>query len=478
MFQNIINLFQPAPHITAIQDTALIKKHYAYWRLRIFSSMYVGYALYYFTRKNFTFITPFLSSDLGLTKTEIGALASILSLAYGVSKFASGVLCDRSNPRYFMAFGLILTGLCSLLFSFFSSIFLLAFFWGLNGWFQGWGWPACTKQLTHWFSRTERGTWWGFFSTSHTVGGFLIAYVAVYCANLYGWRFAMFLPGVLCIMAGCWLLNRLRDVPQSLGLPSIEVFKNETETSTATGIRTSLSTQSQASPLSVKQILFDQVLSNRYVWVVAFAYFFVYVVRTAVNDWGPLYLAQVKGYTPMAAAACVSLFEVGGFAGVLFAGWGSDYWFQGRRIPLVIMSSVILALTLLGLWHLEADQPILMSGLMAIIGFFVFCPQMLVGLAAAEFVSKQAASTSNGFAGFFACTGASMAGYPLGRMTELWGWYQGFVLPLMICSMICALVLLPLWFEKTGQKHAKVPSQARAEDDPSGAFSTTPSLRA
>jgi OPA family sugar phosphate sensor protein UhpC-like MFS transporter len=190
---------------------------------------------------------------MNFTKSDIGMLGSILAIAYGVSKFTSGIISDRSNPRYFMAIGLILTGVCNLLFGFVSSLAMFGIFWGLNGWFQGWGWPACTKQLTHWYGRTERGRWYSVCSTSHTIGGFVIAILAANCGQHFGWRWGMYVPGILCIFVGFWLINRLRDVPQSLGLPPIEVFKDESR---------SIQPESSA-PLSVKRILFDHVFALR-----------------------------------------------------------------------------------------------------------------------------------------------------------------------------------------------------------------------
>jgi OPA family sugar phosphate sensor protein UhpC-like MFS transporter len=64
----------------------------------------------FFTRKSFTFAMPALMQDLGFDKSQLG-VGSILSITYGLSKFLSGIFGDRSNPRYFMAMGLILTGL-------------------------------------------------------------------------------------------------------------------------------------------------------------------------------------------------------------------------------------------------------------------------------------------------------------------------------------------------------------------------------
>ncbi len=166
----ILNLFKSAPYLEEIQDGTVVKERYKYWRLRIFLGMYVGYVFFYFSRKSFTFAMPALMQDLGFDKTDLGILGSILSITYGMSKFLSGILADKSNPRYFMAIGLILTGILNIFFGLSSSILFFGIFWGLNGWFQGWGSPPCARLLTHWYSQTERGSWWGFWNTSHGVG--------------------------------------------------------------------------------------------------------------------------------------------------------------------------------------------------------------------------------------------------------------------------------------------------------------------
>lgn len=443
----LLALLKPAPYLAELQDPVEVAKQYRYWRIRLVYSMYIGYIFYYFSRKSFTFITPFLCTSFGFEKTQIGILASILSIAYGISKFTSGILCDQSNPRYFMAIGLILTGILNILFGFSSSFVVFALVWGLNGWFQGWGWPPCAKLLTYWFSLKERGTWWSICTTSHTVGGFLIAYLAAYCGQQYGWRIAMCVPGILCVLVGFFLLNRLRDVPSSLGLPPVEKFKQESVDSVETRPPITESGSAETS-LSVKRILFECVLNNKYVWVLSISYFFVYLIRSAVNDWGPLYLVETKGYTPFVAAGCISWFEVGGFFGVLLAGWGSDYCFQGRRVPMTVLSSIGLVISLIVFWSWMPEHFIAESCVVTLIGFFIFGPQTLIGLAAAELVDKKAVATSNGFAGCIANIGAASAGYPLMKVTELWGW-EGFVVALIFCSVMIMLLLFPMWTAKT-----------------------------
>lgn len=441
-----LEFLKPAPYQPISQSPDEIQDSYRYWRIRICYSIFLGYAVFYFTRKSFTFAALGMSADLGLSKGELGLLGSILYIAYGVSKFVSGVMSDRSNPRYFMAMGLIITGICNILFGLSSSFWLFALFWGLNGWFQAWGWPACCKQLNYWFEQSERGLWYSFCSTSHNLGGALIPLIAIFCASYFGWRYAMFVPAVISIVMGLVLINRLRDVPRSLGLPTVEAFKN------VGGSHEDARATSHPS-LSVREILFNQILNNKYVWIFSLSYFFVYVVRTAINDWTIFYLTEAKQMTEMLAGWGVFWFEVGGFAGMLAAGWGSDYYWRGNRVPAMVICAMGLIFSLLGLMYVPMNYVVLDMLLLALIGAFVFGPQMIVGLAAAEFVDKRAAAASNGFAGTLGYFGAASAGFPIGLMIDEFGWH-GFFISLLLCSTIIFLMLLPLWSVHSRDKRA------------------------
>lgn len=57
-----------------------------------------------------------------MTRTDIGLLATLFYITYGLSKFFSGIVSDRSNARYFMGVGLIATGVVNILFGFSTSL--------------------------------------------------------------------------------------------------------------------------------------------------------------------------------------------------------------------------------------------------------------------------------------------------------------------------------------------------------------------
>lgn len=425
-----------ATHLNDDLNAQTIDAKYKYWRIRIFYSMFFGYAFYYFTRKSYTFVMPIMLEDLGYSKADLGILGTALYLSYGLSKFASGVMSEYSNPRYFMAAGIILTGLLNIWFGFSSSIVMFTIICTLNGWFQGFGWPACTKLLTYWYSRTERGGWWSICSTSHGVGGMLIPLLAGCMATAMGWRWGMFMPGILGIIAGLFLINRLRDVPTTLGLPTIEEYKNDypiEEQGKATV------NDEQLAQLSVKEVLFEHVLNNKWVWLLSISYFFVYVVRIGINDWAHLFLKEAKGYDVIAANASIFWYEFGGIIGMLVAGFGSDTLFKGRRVPVIIGYSIGLMLVLPTFWYSPQGYYLLDYLLIGIIGFLIFGPQMLVGLVVAECVNKKAACTANGFAGLFACVGSAAAAYPIGCIIDHWGWAGYF-----ICMLFCTLAVLAI----------------------------------
>ncbi len=447
----LFGFMQPAPYIPEIKNKEKARQEYKYWRIRILYSMFIGYAFYYFTRKSFTFAMPGLIQDLGFDKGQLGILGTILSITYGMSKFASGVIADRTNPRYLMALGLIFTGICNIGFGLSSSIIFFSIFWGLNGWFQGFGWPASARLLTQWYSHSERGSWWSTWSVSHNVGGFLIPWVAGVALEYFGWRYAMYVPGVLCILVGLFLINRLRDTPQSLGLPPIEKFRNDhMDKIEAEG----------DSNLTTRQLLTLYVFQNPYMWLLAAAYFFVYAVRTGVNDWTALFLVESKGYSSIGANGCVSLFEVGGFFGILVAGWSSDHLFNAKRGPINVIFAIGMLLSIALFWYIPAGYVLLDSIFMFLIGFSIFGPQMMIGLAAAELSHKRAVATSTGFVGFFAYVGAACAGYPLGAITQTLGW-DGFYWTMLSCCVISTIALLPLWSITAADVRARQNPQAQ-----------------
>ena len=77
--------------------TAEQTKRFKYWQWRTIIGTMIGYAIFYFVRKNFSFAIPGLTAEYGISKTTFGVIMTLVGLIYGVSKFVNGVLADRTN---------------------------------------------------------------------------------------------------------------------------------------------------------------------------------------------------------------------------------------------------------------------------------------------------------------------------------------------------------------------------------------------
>jgi MFS transporter, OPA family, sugar phosphate sensor protein UhpC len=449
MIRSLFSFFAPAPHLPVLDvDEKTLSATYKSWRIRTLYSMFIGYALYYFTRKSFTFAMPGIIADLGYTKAELGILGSVLAISYGFSKFFSGILSDRSSPRYFMAFGLMATGIINIIFGMTSSLVLFSVLWALNGWFQGFGWPACSRMLVGWYSKSERGAWWSTWNVCHNVGMISIAVLAGFLLQYFGWRYGMFIPGLICIAGGFLMINRLRDCPESVGLPPIDVYRNDiTQAPEAKkGASDSLWTQ-----------LVNHVFTNKYLWLLGFAYFFVYFVRTAMADWTSIYLIETRGYEIKMANVIATMMEWGGFLGSLAAGWMSDRIFGARRGPVNILFSAGMVLSLMLFSTIASGSYWQESMVLALSGFMIFGPQMLIGVHAVELATKETTATASGFVCCISYLGAACAGYPLGKIIQEFGWSAHFS-TITIASAMALVLLLPLWKVKERAAPALAPA--------------------
>ncbi|MGL5511701.1 MAG: MFS transporter family glucose-6-phosphate receptor UhpC [Sporomusa sp.] len=430
-----------APLQPVTKSPEQVDKDYKYWRVHIMVSIWLGYAFFYFTRNSYKSIIPKMLDDLGLQLSDVGMLSTIFYIVYGCSRFIGGIIGDKANPRYFMGIALILTGFMNIMFGLSSSVPMFALIWGINAFFQGWGWTPCARSLTTWFSRNERGFWWAFTNTSHNVGGAIIPVLAAFCAVHYGWRYGMFVPGFIGIAAGILLCIFLRDRPETMGLPRIgEWRKDELEMEQV---------KKSATGLSTFAILRKYVLTNKYLWLLALSYVLVYVVRIGVNDWTNLYLVKTHGVNLVVANSAITMLEIGGFIGTIAAGWGSDKLFKGNRIPMNIIFMVGITLSLLVLWLLPLTSYWSLGFVFFWTGFFIFGPQMLTGVAAAEVAHKDHAGAAVGFIGRFGYMGAAMTGLPVAKLIEVWGW-NGFFIFMAVASLVSAAIIIPIMKPKKG----------------------------
>jgi OPA family glycerol-3-phosphate transporter-like MFS transporter len=434
----MFGIFTPAAHQSRLPAED-IDGEYKKLRWQIFLGIFVGYAGYYLVRKNFSLAMPFLIEEQGFSKGELGIALSAVSIAYGLSKFLMGSVSDRSNPRYFMMTGLLISSGIMFVFGFvpwatesIAAIFVLLF---LNGWAQGMGWPACGRTMVHWYSGNERGRTVSFWNIAHNVGGGLIGPLFIVgMAWFNDWHSAFYVPAALASLIAVFIFLTLRDTPQSCGLPSIEEQRNDYPVDYD---------HKHEQEFSAKQIFLSYVLNNKLLWYIAVANAFVYLIRYGVLDWAPTYLHEVKGFSFDNSSWAYFLYEWAGIPGTLLCGWISDTWFKGRRAPAAILYMVLVLVAVVVYWLNPPGQPAIDIAALMAIGFLIYGPVMLIGLYALELVPKKAAGTAAGLTGLFGYLGGALvANIALGYTVDYFGWNGGFIL--LVGGCICAIVFIAM----------------------------------
>lgn len=393
------------------------RNYYRYWRIRIMYATIIGYAAYYLVRQNFSLAMPGIMEEFGYSKTELGFIVSIAAVVYGAGKFLNGYFSDRSNARYFMTIGLVGSAFMNLFMGGLGAGFtVFAVFWILNSWFQSMGWPPSARMITHWFSPKELGFKWSLWASSHQIGAAAISMLGGWLVLNYGWRSVFYVPALFALLIALFILDRLRDTPKKVGLPPVELYKGDGE-----------SEESSEQRITSTEI-WSVVLRNKYVWYMGFANMCLYIPRMGIFFWAPTFLKEYKSVTIVVAGMQLAAFEIAGLFGGLIAGILSDKIFQGRRGPVGMIFLIFLSFFLGLVWLLPAGHAILDALLLMMAGFMVYGPQVLAGVAVADFTSKRAIGVATGVIGVLGSIGTAVSGIGIGNIVDNYGWDYGFLL--------------------------------------------------
>ncbi len=375
-------------------------------RWATFLSATLGYAIYYVCRLSMNIVRKPIVEDGVFSETQLGIIGSCLFFVYAVGKMANGFLADRCNARRFLATGLLFTAIINLILGMTDMFLVFAVLWGLNGWFQSMGAPACVVSLNRWYSSKDRGTYYGFWSASHNIGEAITFITIALLVSWAGWRAGMLGAGIIGLIGLVFVLIFMRDTPQSLGLKSPEtkiVASDEGKTDSQTDFN-----QAQKA-----------VLRNPAIWCLALASAFMYISRYAVNSWGVFYLQAQKGYDTLDASFIISISSVCGIVGTVASGLMSDRIFKGNRnIPALIFGLLNVAALCLFLlvpgehfWLDAAAMVMFGLGIGVLICF-------LGGLMAVDIAPRAAAGAALGVVGIASYIGAGLQDVMNGILIE------------------------------------------------------------
>lgn len=486
MFAKIRQLFAAAPHRPRLPDEQ-VRRLYPRYRWQMLEATFIGYAAFYLVRNNLAVVAKDIEGSLGYTHSMIGSILAITAISYGVGKFLMGAVSDRCNPRIFMASGLGLTALCNFAFGAVGNYPVHLALWALNGFFQGMGWPPCGRAMGHWYSKRERGLTFSLWNSSTNIGGGLAGWTAAFAAShLGGWRAAFYFPGTLALIGSVYLFVRLRDTPQSVGLPPIEEYHGKGRcrqcdydlTGNLSGICPECGTLIALPPdsdhereLSFRELLVNHVLLNKYVWLIAIANLFAYISRYSMLDWGPTYLREMKCASLKGGGFAVLVTEFGGVPSVILLGWLSDK-IGGRRglVATLGMLPVLAAFT--GILLTPPGYLWLDLALLSTVGLFVYPVINFIQIMTLDLVGKKAIGTAAGFVGLLGYLGRTIQAKGFGWMLDHFGHHYGpkvawqiVIVSILGCTAIACVLLAFTWGVSPG---VRTPQPKEIPIEPAG----------
>lgn len=375
---------------------------------------YMAYACYHMTRKPISVVKSVLHTnhtnpdnstteggyppfDGHDSQALFGALDSAFLFCYAAAMFASGFIAERVSLRYFLAFGMMFSGLFSYLFGIAKpyNIHSLSYFLIIQvcaGIVQTTGWPGVVTVVGRWFGKSKRGLIFGIWNSHTSIGNILGSLIAAYYVES-DWSLSFIVPGIIASIVGFILFLFLVDSPEQAGFhhrPSIdERISNSSDVEDAADAdfrnpevnyrpteRTPILERQHSSTHERRPIGLIGALSIPGVIDFSLCLFFSKLVSYTFLYWLPLYIESSTTLGASGSADLSTVFDIGGIIGAITAGMISDY--TGMSATTCAMMSFLACPVLLLYNHYGAISLTVSIGLLFIGGILVNGPYALI----------------------------------------------------------------------------------------------------
>ncbi len=167
-----------------------------------------------------------MQSELGLSNTETGGIATANLIGYLILSVSGGALAARYGPRIVISTGLAIAGI-SMIMTGFSNNFVTVSFWrAITGIGSGASNVPAIGLLAAWFAQHRRGLASGIGVTGSSLAlivlGISVPYILKITGN-EGWRICWFIFGGFTILLSALSITVLRNNPAEMGILPVGV---------------------------------------------------------------------------------------------------------------------------------------------------------------------------------------------------------------------------------------------------------------
>ena len=235
----------------------------------------ISYLAVYLARNILGTVSPQMIEKGFFTTEEIGKLSSIYFVTYAVGQLINGAIGDKIKAKYMISFGLMLAGVCNILFATFSGSLLMAYIsYGMTGFFLSMIYGPMTKVV----AENTEPVYATRCSLGYTFASFFGSPLAGVLAALFVWQ-AVFASSSAVLLIMGFICFTVFTVFEKKGL--IEYNKYQVD---------------KQKGGSIKVLIKHQIIKFTLISILTG------VIRTTVVFWLPTYLSQYLGFTSETAA--------------------------------------------------------------------------------------------------------------------------------------------------------------------------------
>lgn len=411
-----------------------------YWQVRIFMVTWVAYAAFYLTRQALSgaklgILADPIASQI-LSREMLGTMDAIYLTVYAVGQFVWGGSADRWGVRVVVLTGLLVSAATALVMGLIPALILFLPLIAIQAAAQSTGWAALCKNVNAFYPLRTRGRMMGLWSTCFIFGGLIGTPFAGWLA--YGlfdsWRMAFVGSSlVLFVIAGVFYLAQ-RNTLSDVGLTA-EVIEDGSEE------------EAKDRPPLRDTLLAP--LRNAMVFKLGLSYLLLKPARYAILFWGPVIAFEaIPSLSFLGATVLPLAFGLAGLIAPVVLGWVSDKVFDGKRIPVAVLSLAFTILILVLFMPLASTGSIALFVLaLALLGFFLYGAEAIISaVAAIDFGTQRHAGAAVGFINGCGAVGAILGGWLPGFMSE-----GTLFLVFAVAAGLSMLILLPSWHRRAAQ---------------------------
>jgi ACS family D-galactonate transporter-like MFS transporter len=323
-------------------------------RSRMLAVIVLAVTINYLDRAILSIAAPSIRHEFGINAATMGFVFSAFSWSYLLFQIPGGVALDRFGTRLVYTVALIgwsaftiLQGFTTGVTSFFAARLGL-------GVFEAPCFPANSNVVGMWFPRHERGKAIGVYTAAEYVGLGFLTPVLFWIMAHHGWRSLFFTTGVIGLGVGVVMWRAYRDPFKSTSVNAAELVYIEAGGGMV---------QKEAVGTKFNMANIRALFRHRQMWGLCIGQFSVYSTFVFFLTWFPTYLATQRHMAFIKIGIYASIPFIGGFFGILFAGFLTDWLLAraslnvARKTPVII--GLLLAATIISVNYVSNNQLVL-----------------------------------------------------------------------------------------------------------------------